>query len=97
MLPIEPRQPLLVSQAVAMAGGLLKTAKAGSGMLLRYEEDGTRREMPVDFTAVLRGKAPDFPVQADDIIFVPGSAAKNLGYGLLNLAPMAVSRIIIPF
>jgi len=97
MLEIQPRQPLLVSQAVAMAGGLLKTAKGKDGMVLRYDDDGTRREMPVNITAVLSGKAPDFPVRADDIIFVPGSAVKNLGYGLLNLTPMVVSRVIIPF
>jgi polysaccharide export outer membrane protein len=96
-LEIQPRQPLLVSQAIAMAGGLMKTAKTKDGMVLRYDEDGTRREMPIDVTAVLRGKAPDFPVQADDIIFVPGSMTKNIGYSLLNLAPMAVSRVIVPF
>jgi polysaccharide export outer membrane protein len=94
-LEIAPRRPLLVSQAIAMAGGLDKTARSSQGMLLRYE-NGVRREIRVDVNAILRGKARDFTVQPDDIIFIPGSTAKGLGYGLLNVAPLAVTTLVIP-
>jgi protein involved in polysaccharide export with SLBB domain len=96
-LDISARQSLLVSQAIAMAGGLENTADSDKGILLRYDQTGVRQEIPVDVKAILRGKAPDVTVQADDIIFIPGSATKSIAYGLLNLVPMAVTTIIVPF
>jgi polysaccharide biosynthesis/export protein len=92
---IAPRRPLLVSQAIAMAGGLDKTAKSSQGMLLRTE-NGVRQEIRVDVTAILKGKEKDFPVQRDDIIYIPGSLTKGFGYGVLNVAPLALTTLIIP-
>ena len=97
MLEIQPRQPLLLSQAVAMAGGLQKTAKSNESIIVRYDQSGNRQQIPVDISAILKGKAPDVPVQADDVIFVPGSTSKSLGYGLLNLVPMVVTVLVVPF
>jgi polysaccharide export outer membrane protein len=94
-MPFE--QKVLVTQAIAEAGGPLKTAKMSKGMLLRYNEDGKRQEFAVDFKAILKGKEPDFPLLPSDIIFVPGSSAKTLGYGLLNMIPrLAQTAIFIP-
>jgi polysaccharide export outer membrane protein len=95
-LEIEPRQPVLVSQAIAMAGGLQKTAKSGDGLILRYDEAGARQELRADIGAILRGKAPDFLIKPDDIIFVPGSATKSLGYSMLNLVPLVVTTVVVP-
>jgi polysaccharide export outer membrane protein len=78
---------ILVSQAIAQAGGPLKTAKLGKGLLLRYDNNGIRQDKQVDFNAILKGSMPDFPVMPDDIIFIPGSSAKTLGYGLLDVLP----------
>jgi polysaccharide biosynthesis/export protein len=80
-------EPLLVTRALAMAGGPTRTAKMSQGMLVRYEPNGERREMPVDFAAIFKGKRPDFVVQPDDIIFIPGSNFKTVGYGLLGILP----------
>jgi hypothetical protein len=33
--------------------------------------------MPLQLKKILNAKAPDVPLQAEDIIFVPGSAAKG--------------------
>jgi hypothetical protein len=41
----------------------------------------------VNFNAILKGKKEDFFVQANDVIFVPSSKAKNLGYGALQTLP----------
>jgi polysaccharide biosynthesis/export protein len=80
-------EPLLVTRALAMAGGPTRTAKMSQGMLVRYDPNGERREMPVDFAAIFKGKRPDFVVQPDDIIFIPGSNFKTIGYGLLGILP----------
>jgi polysaccharide biosynthesis/export protein len=89
---LPPKQDLRVSQAFAWAGGPMKTAKMGDGILVRYEK-GVRHEIPVNFSDILKGKREDFLVHADDIIFVPGSEFKNIGYGLLGLVPGAAAQI----
>jgi polysaccharide export outer membrane protein len=92
-IPSESR--MLVSQALATSGGPTKTAKASKGVLIRYDARGTREERPVDFAGILRGKKPDFEVMANDVIFVPGAAAKTLGLGLLNIIPtLAVAPLM---
>lgn len=83
---------LLVSQALSLAGGPLRTAKGRDSVLVRQGPNGATQELPVDFDAILRGRKPDFTVRADDIIFIPGSAAKTLTYATLGLLPSMLSQ-----
>lgn len=83
---------ILLSQAVSKAGGPLKTAKMSKTVVARFGADGALQQIPVDFKAVLEGRQPDFEVRADDIVFIPGSTAKTLGYGLLGAIPQVVSQ-----
>lgn len=82
--------PLLLSQAIAQAGGPTRTAKASEALLVRSLPDGKLEQRPFDFEKVLRGRQPDWPIQVNDIIFVPGSGAKTLAYGLLGMLPNIV-------
>lgn len=84
---IPPSRQILVSQAISLAGGPTKTAKMSKGILVRYLQNGGRQEMALDFDAILKGKKPDFLVMPSDIIFLPGSNVKTLGYGLLGVVP----------
>jgi polysaccharide export outer membrane protein len=81
---------VLTSQAVSRAGGPGRTAKATNAVLVRRAPDGGRLEIPLDLKAVFQGKQPEHLVQANDIIFVPGSTAKTLYYGLLGTIPGVV-------
>jgi len=92
---VPPENKMKVSQAISQAGGPTKTAKLGDGLLVRYDKMGNRKEMPVDFGAILRGDQPDILVQANDVIFIPGSNAKTVGFGLLNIVPGIVQSAII--
>lgn len=83
---------LLTSQALAKAGGPMRTAKLNKAILVRFDEAGRRLELPVDIRAVFAGKKPEVPLKPNDIIFVPGSTAKTLAYGLLGAVPMAVEQ-----
>jgi polysaccharide export outer membrane protein len=87
------KQSLRVSQMFAWAGGPMRTAKMSDGILLRYNEKGERQELPVNFADILKGKTEDFMVQANDIIFVPGSKFKSIGYGLLDMVPGTLGSI----
>lgn len=65
-----------VLQALALAEGFTRVAKKSKGVIIRTAEDGSRSEIPVDLGKMLKGQAPDTYLQADDIVFVPGSGAK---------------------
>ena len=61
---------------------------------MRYGENGERKELPVDFGDVLKGKKEDFFLQANDMIFVPSSAGKAFGQQMLaSLIYMVPYRI----
>ncbi|MCZ6768518.1 MAG: polysaccharide biosynthesis/export family protein [Acidobacteria bacterium] len=92
---IPPQNDVFVSQAVTWAGGPMKTAKTDKGILVRYNGKGERQEMAVNFSDIIQGKKSDFLVQPNDIIFIPGSTAKSLGYGLLQIIPATLSGSII--
>jgi len=87
------KRELRVTQLFAAAGGPLKTAKMNQGILVRYNEKGERQELPVNFAEIMSGKKEDFLVQANDIVFVPSSAAKAIGYGLLGAVPGVITTL----
>ena len=90
-IPPPAERPILVSQAIAQAGGPAPTARMSKGILIRYNEsDGSREEKNVDFDAIIKGKQPDFEVRAGDIIFIPGSNAKSVAYGILGVLPQNI-------
>ncbi len=84
-LPSE--RPLLLSQALAAAGGPLRTAKVSKGLLVRFNEQGERQQIAINYKHVLKGKQADFEVHDRDIIMIPGSNAKTIAYGLLGIIP----------
>ena len=92
--PIDQKHVLL-SQALAWAGGPLKTAKLSGGTLVRYDEKGGRQEMLFDFAQIIKGKKPDLSISARDVIFIPGSNMKTIGYGLLGVIPNTASGMMV--
>jgi polysaccharide export outer membrane protein len=64
-----------VLKAVAMAGGTNRTAKLNDAKILRQTPQGIQ-ETPISLKKILQAKAPDMPLQAEDILFVPSSAGK---------------------
>ena len=83
-----------VSRALSAAGPT-RTADPSKGIVVRYDLAGVRRELAVDFRAILEGRKPDFEIKANDVIFVPGSNAKTLGYGLLNAIPTIITNYAV--
>jgi polysaccharide export outer membrane protein len=66
---------LTVLQALALAGGTNKTAKLGAARIIRKSPTGVV-ENKLEIKKMLEAKAPDVPLQADDILFIPVSGAK---------------------
>ncbi len=69
---------LSLLQALALAEGLGPDDKAGSARILRQLPggDGVPREIPVDIPKIVAGKAPDVPLLANDVLFIPHSGVK---------------------
>ena len=83
-------------RVVAAAGGPTHDASVGSTRMLRKTADGLK-ELPVPLKEILRAKAPDMPVQAEDIIYVPRSRLKaSLVPGALLNTAAAVALYRIP-
>jgi len=70
---------LTVLRAIALAGGTTRTAKLSGAKLLRKTPDGVQ-ETTIELNKILRAKAPDIAMKADDVLFVPSSAGKVAAY-----------------
>ena len=66
---------LTVLQAIAMAQGTDPTAALNRARLIR-KSSSAPSEISLPLKKILEGKSPDLTLQADDIVFVPSSAAK---------------------
>jgi len=85
-----------VLRVIAAAGGPTREASVGSTKMLRSTSNG-RKELQVPLKDILRAKAPDMPVQAEDIIYVPRSRLKTaLAPGVLLNSALAVAIYRIP-
>jgi Periplasmic protein involved in polysaccharide export len=73
------RKQLTVLQAVALAEDMKSTAVGNRAMIVRRgpQYPNGRLEVPVKLKEVLAGKAPDIPLQVEDILFVPDSPGKK--------------------
>lgn len=79
---------LSVLQAIALAGGVNRTARTNQTRILHAVNDDTshRSETEINLQKILASRAPDVELHADDILFVPNSAAKNAGLRALQAA-----------
>jgi polysaccharide export outer membrane protein len=92
---LPPEQDTYVTQALAQAGGPMRTAKTNKGILVRFDDQGGRQEVALNIEDILKGRKSDLTVNPNDVIFVPGSTFKNIGYGLLGVIPSTVSSSIV--
>ena len=85
---------LTVLQAVALAGGTTRTAKL-SGAKILHKGSAGMIETPVQLKKILQAKAPDLPLEADDILVVPSSAGKILAGRTLEAAMQAATLVSV--
>ena len=69
---------MTVTEAIAEAGGVLNTGDKSKVMVLRRGPNGTLAQIPVNVSAIYKGKAPDttYLVPGDQIL-VPGNKLKK--------------------
>jgi polysaccharide export outer membrane protein len=71
---------LTVLQAIAMASGANRAAKEDATRLIR-KINGRYQEGGVPLRDIERGKKPDMQLEADDVLYVPFSMARNVVLG----------------
>jgi polysaccharide export outer membrane protein len=91
---IKRGEAITLSKALASAGGLLMTAKAGKSVIIRQAEDGTTKQIPVDIKRLLQGKTTDMVLADNDVVFVPGSTTKTIARGVLNSIGGVLSSLV---
>jgi polysaccharide biosynthesis/export protein len=93
---LKSHEQMSVLKAIALAEGLTPTSSKGRTRIIRTNEDtGERAEIPIDLGKILDGKAPDRPLNAADIVFVPNSAGLAALYKGTEAVVSTASGLII--
>jgi len=72
------REQITVLKALALAGDLKSTASPKKAVIVRKDSEvAENQELPVNIEKILHGQAPDQKLLANDILFIPDSAAKH--------------------
>jgi polysaccharide biosynthesis/export protein len=91
------RSRLTVLQAVALAGGVNKSAAYGGTRILRptTETGSPRTETQIDLKKIMASKSPDIPLHADDILYVPNSLTKAVTIRSIETAVAVGTGLLI--
>ena len=93
-LTIPLKEPISLSRAIAMAGGVRQDTKKDKVRVVRQEPGTmTKTEIIVDLQAIEKKKAEDLALQPNDIIDVPTSAGKAFFRSLMGGVVPSVSQL----
>jgi polysaccharide biosynthesis/export protein len=93
---LKSHEQMSVLKAIALAEGFTATSAKGRTRIIRTDEStGQKTEVPVNLDKILAGKAPDPPLNAEDIVFVPNSAGRSALYRGSEAALATVTGLII--
>ena len=82
------QEQMTVLRAIALAGNFTREARPAHAVIIRKTSGapGGKREVRVDLKKVLSNQAPDQPLLASDILYVPESGAKRTLDTIVNTA-----------
>jgi polysaccharide export outer membrane protein len=83
---------MTLRQALALSQGTTSNAKGGDSSIMRTDTTGKLVEIKVDINAVLKNKAEDVPLLANDLIIVPNSRGKTVMNNLLKAFGMGTAQ-----
>ena len=93
-LTIPLKEPITLSRAVAMAGGVKQDTKKGQIRIVRQEPgSATRREILVDLSAIEKKRADDVALLPNDIVDVPISGGKSFMRSLLGTVAPSIASL----
>lgn len=92
---LEDRDSVTVVQALAMAQGLSPNAAKGRARIIHTKADGSHVETYVNLKKIIRDKAPDPALAANDILYVPSSRSKAAAKKTVQAIVQTVSGFVI--
>lgn len=92
---LQDRDSITVIQALAMAEGLAPNAARHSARIIHTKPNGSHVEIPLDLEKVIKDKAPDPNLAANDILYVPSSRGKAAAKKTIQAIVQTVSGYII--
>lgn len=88
---------LTTLQVVALAGGTPPNAVPTHTRLIRRQPDGSHTMVEINLSQMQKGKIPDFPLQTDDVLYLPFSYVRNAFVNVGGLLASAGSAAIYRF
>lgn len=93
-MTIPLKEPITLSRAIAMAGGVRQDAKKDKIRVVRQEPGSTtKKEIIVNLSAIEKQRAEDIALVANDIVEVQTSEGKALLRSLISGAGSSVSQL----
>ncbi len=93
-LTIALKEPITLTRAIAMAGGLKQDTRKDKIRILRQEPGTTiRKEITVDLYAIEKKRSEDLALAPNDIIDVPTSAGKSFLRSLVQSVVPGVGQL----
>lgn len=89
------RENFTVLQAVSLAEGLERSAAPKKARILKNSHGSNRAEVPVNLDSILSGRSPDMVLHADDVLFVPNSAAKSAGIRTIDALIQMTTGVVV--
>jgi polysaccharide export outer membrane protein len=83
-----------VLKLIAMAHGPTKLAKLSKARIVRQTKTGTE-EIPVALDKIVVSKAPDVPLMAEDILFIPTNTGKAVAQQATQIAIGLASSVVL--
>jgi len=95
-LTIPLKEPITLSRAIAMAGGIKQDTKKDKVRVVR-QEPGTnvKKEIIVDLTAIEKRSAEDIQLLPNDIVDVPASTGRSILRGLIGGGTQSLTQLPI--
>lgn len=95
-LMFDQQDRMTVLQAVSAAGGMDNLAQPKSARIMRRVPGRQERvEIAVNLKGVMEGKAPDMPMEVEDILFVPNNTSKAVALKALDVGIAMATGIVI--
>ncbi|PYT24897.1 MAG: hypothetical protein DMG57_27055 [Acidobacteria bacterium] len=84
VFPMQGNTEISVLKALASAEGLMPLASKEAYIYRREGATGRKNEIPVSLKKIMDRKAPDVPLMADDILYVPDATGRRAALATLE-------------
>ncbi len=93
---LHEKENITVLQALALAGGLTRTAAKKNAKILRPAEGNAERtEIPINLKDIMAGRSEDVVLERDEILFVPHSGGKRAAQRGVEASIAMVTGLVI--